>query len=194
LPWPFVRGHIGSISIDGQIGTEVTVGGKAIGRLPLAGPIRLAEGTARIEGTAPGHRPTAIQIDIVGGATTTVAVDVRPPVPPPLPPVPILDDEPQPILSSSSTTWKARTGAALLAASAASLATGGAWLVLDGRGTCDQSAGRQCQWLYATKTQGWVAIAAGAAVGLAGGFLLWDGRVDATVGVGPGSLEALGHF
>jgi hypothetical protein len=187
-----VRGHIGSISIDGQIGTEVTVGGKAIGRLPLAGPIRLAEGTARIEGTAPGHRPTAVQVEILGGATTTVPLDVGPPSPP-LPPVPILD-EPQPILSSTTTTWKARTGAALLAASAASLATGGAWLVLNGRGTCDQSAGRQCQWLYDTKRQGWVAIAAGAAVGLAGGFLLWDGRVDATVGVGPGSLEALGHF
>jgi hypothetical protein len=186
-----VRRHIGSVTVLGPEGAEVSVDGKAAGRLPLAAPLRLAEGDARIDGTAAGRKPATARVSVTGGETSTVILEL-----PPEYKVPILDaDLPVEAIPRSPSRWKTWTGASLLGVSAAALATGIAWLAIDGRPTCDPPYGGTCYWVRDTKTQGWIAISAGIAVGVAGGVLLWKGRTsEGHLVAGPGVVGATGTF
>jgi hypothetical protein len=187
-----VRGHIGTVLVVGPPGAEVSVDGKAAGHLPLPATIRAEEGTVRVRGSALGRKPADVEVAVAGGAETTVTLELGPDVPPPFS-VPIIDDEPSP--PPSTPAWKTWTGASLLAASAAALVAGGVWLAVDGRGTCDAPSGALCLHVYETKAQGWAAIAAGGAVGIAGGLLLWRGhRADASLTAGPGEIGLRGQF
>ena len=180
-----VRGHIGTVLVVGPRGAEVSVEGKVVGRLPLAAPLRVAEGTTHVRGTALGHKPVDVEAAVAGGAETTVMLELGPDVPPPFS-APIIDDEPPP----PRTTWRSWTGTSLLVASAAALVAGGVWLAVDGRGTCDAPTGARCLHVYDTKTQGWIALGVGAAVGVAGGgLLLWEGkRSETRISLAPGLL------
>jgi hypothetical protein len=190
-----VRAHIGTLLIVGPASIEVALDGKPLGRLPLAGPLRVAEGPIQVRGTAPGHRPTNVDATISGATETTVTLDLGPALPPPLPAAPIIDDEPLIASPPNGGAWKTWTGASLLAVSAAALVTGAVWLAVDGNGTCDPPAGARCLRVYDTKTSGWVALAVGGAAGVGGGILLWKGRhTDASVALAPGLLSVGGRF
>jgi hypothetical protein len=190
-----VRGHIGTLLIVGPAGVEVALDGKPLGRLPLAGPRRVAEGPIQVRGTAPGHRPTDVDATISGATETTVTLELGPALATPLPAAPIIDDEPLTAAPSGSGAWKTWTGASLLAVSAAALVTGTVWLAVDGNGTCDPPGGARCLRVYDTKASGWVALAVGAAAGVGGGILLWKGRhTDASVALAPGILSLGGRF
>jgi hypothetical protein len=193
-----VRGHIGSVIVIGPAGAEVTVDGKPMGRLPLSAPLRLAEGAVRMEGTAPGRRPAAAPVTVTGGAESTVILEL-PAIAPALgvtaePAVlsdPRSTDEP----STGGSRWKTWTAVGLFGASAAALATGIVWLAIDGNPMCAPPAGGTCLWLRDTKAQGWIAVGAGAALGLTGGVLVWQGhQSDAHLQLGLSGLSAAGHF
>jgi hypothetical protein len=180
-----VRGHIGTIAIVGPPGAEVSVDGRVIGRLPLPAAIRVGEGPVRVRGSALGRKLADVEAAVAGGAETTVALELGPDVPPPFS-APIIDDEPPP---PTRTTWRTWTGTSLLVASAAALVAGGVWLAVDGRGTCDAPTGARCLHVYDTKTQGWIALGVGAAVGVGGGLLLWEGkRSETRISLAPGLL------
>jgi hypothetical protein len=185
-----IRTHIGTLSVIGPEGAEVTVDGQAVGRLPIPGPIRLAEGNVHVRGSALGHQPAEVEVTIAGGAETTVTLDMGRLVLA----APIIDDQaPPPPLRVM--TWKKWTGASLLVGSVAALVVGGVWLALDNRGLCDAPSGARCQWLYDTKTQGWIAIGVGAAAAAGGGLLLWSARnQDISLSGGPASVGLAGRF
>jgi hypothetical protein len=187
-----IRGHIGTVSVIGPEGAEVSVDGKPVGRLPFAVPLRLAEGTARIHGSAMGQKPVDVDVLVSGGAETTATLDFGPSLEASRYSAPILDDEPPPVASAS---WKTWTGASLLVGAAGAFVAGGVWLAIDGHGMCSAPSGARCQWLYDTKTQGWLSIAAGGVAGVAGGFLLWSGRHhDVNMSAGPGDITLGGRF
>ncbi len=190
-----VRSHIGTITVTGPEGTEVVVEGKRVGRLPLNEPLRLPEGPARIEASAAGRRPAAAEITVAGGLASNVILDL-PLLPPPAPvaaalPPPSLNVE----ASSPSGRWKTWTGASLLGFSAAALATGIVWLAVDSDPSCSAPSGTVCKHLYDTKTQGWIAVGAGAAAGVTGAILVWRGRrADTRIGIRPGGVTATLRF
>jgi hypothetical protein len=189
-----IRGHIGRVAVLGPAGAEVSVNGRPVGRLPLSEPLRVAEGAAQIEARAPDRRPASSRIDAAGGATVTVTLEL-PVLSPPPAPAPVLMPSPLVRAETSGPRWKSWTGVSLLGVSAAALATGIVWLAIDGNPTCSAPSGTVCQHLYDTKTQGWLAIAAGAAAGVGGGLLLWQGHERrATVGLGPGAFSLAAAF
>lgn len=187
-----VRRHIGSLVVLGPAGTEVSVNGRVAGHLPLVAPLRLAEGQARVDGFTPEGAHALAGVAVVGGAESTVVLDL----PPVLQRTPIsADDLPTERAVTSQSRWKTWTGATLLAVSAAALATGIVWLSIDGNPDCSPPAGATCYWVRDTKTQGWIAVGAGAALGAAGGFFLWKGRTgEAHLVAGPGTVGATGTF
>jgi len=187
-----IRGHIGHITVLGPEGADVSVEGRPVGRLPLAAPLRLPEGDARIEGTAPGRKSAIARVTVLGGTESTVALDL----PPTIPQAPILPaDVPEEASAPGSSRWMTWTGASLLGLSAAALTTGIVWFAVDGHPACDPPAGGTCYWVRDTKTQGWIAVAGAATLGVAGGILLWKGESSETrLSLGLGTLTASGHF
>jgi len=184
-----IRTHLGRVIITGPAGADVTVNGKSVGRLPLRDAVRVAEGNAQIAATPSGRRRVERRIEVIGGAALSVTLElpvIAPPsatLPPPASGT-LLHAEPH--LRSPGKTW---AGGSLLAVSAAALATGIAWVVIDGDPTCSAPSGTVCRHLYDTKTQGWIAVAAGVGAGIGGGLLLWQGRPrEPSVAIGLGTF------
>jgi hypothetical protein len=199
-----VRKHVATVTVVGPAGTEVAVSGKPVGRLPLAEPLHVAEGSVRIEGTAPERQPATLDVTLAGGKEFKATLELAPlsaPTPTLTPPLP--GDGPLTPLGSpmadTGPRWKPWVGGGLLAVSAAALATGIVWVSVDGNPTCEIPSGAppgsRCGRVYDTRSRGWVAIGVGAAAGVGGGILLWKGRAsDVRIGMGPGTLHALGRF
>lgn len=185
-----VRSHIGTANIVGAAGARVTVDGREVARLPLTSPIRLPEGPVHLRATALGYGEAEATVTVVGGGEQTVVLSLAPlPTPAPMPPSLHLDEPPP------TPRWKTWTGLSLLGASAAAIATGAVWLVLDGRSSCAATALGRCEYVYDTKLQGWLTIGAGVAAGAAGGLLLWSAReAPAGATAGPGSVTFVGRF
>jgi hypothetical protein len=195
------RSHIGTLVVIGDEGAEVMIDGRSVGRLPLALPLRLAEGKVRVAGSAAGRRAAEVEVEVVGEHETTTRIEltrlelpaalrpapVAPPVtaaaPPPAPTPP-----PAPV----GVRWQTWTGVGLLVLSAGAAVTGAILLKIDGKGTCDGPPGDQCPQLWNTKALGIVSLV-GAAVGAAGGITLLAWRPDdapahaaASMGLGVG--------
>ena len=79
-----VQASIGTVDVKGTpAGAEVVVNGKPAGTLPLAKPIRVAEGVVNVLVRAPLHKEAASRITVEGGKPSTVTVNLektRPPV------------------------------------------------------------------------------------------------------------------
>jgi hypothetical protein len=195
-----VRTHIGVVSIIGPAGAEISVGGTPAGRLPLAAPIHISEGRARIEGSADGRESKAIDLRIPGGRELILHLDLPMLPPPSESPAAVTSRPPQPSLIDTgsvpeSTSWKPWTGGGLLAVSAGLIATGIVWVAVDGNNACSPPAGDRCMRVYNTKSQGWITAGVGAVAGVAGGILLWQSHQSEThVGLGLGTLTAAGTF
>lgn len=183
-----VRAHIGTVKVLGAAGARVTADDRDLGPLPVASPLHLPEGPVHLKATAPGYGTTEVAVTIVAGSEQTVVLPLVP-LPSPAPPAtPVHLDEPAPPVR-----WKTWTGLSLLVASAAAIATGAVWVVLDGHSSCPVTA-TPCKFVYDTKLQGSLTIGAGVAAGTAGGLLLWSGRHPAALAAGPGSLALVGRF
>jgi hypothetical protein len=186
-----IRKHIGGVAVAGPKGALITINGKPAGTLPLDRPVRVEEGTARVEGSADGYSSASVEVPVSGGRDTTAVLEMLPlPTAAVAPPVPLVLAAPQ-----DGSRWKTWTGISILGLSVASVATGIAWVVLDGRPACGAPSGTLCQRVYNTAPLGWVAIGVGVAGGVGGGLLIWSGRrSNAAVDVGLGSVGFHGRF
>lgn len=193
------RAHIGTLLITGTSGAEIAMDGHPVGTLPLAAPIRLEEGKARVVATAAGHSAIEKEVVVTGGQTITARLDLGPPLAVPSAPLPatspsIQDIAPEPDKAPSS--WRTWTGAGLLVVSAAAVAAGAVLLKIDGDGSCSAAAGFDCTQVRDTKAWGWVALG-GAAAGAAAGITLIAWRPDGTSGISsmaPTGIGIAGRF
>lgn len=63
-----VKAHVGRVEVIGSPeGAEVSVAGKVVGRLPLATPVPVDEGTVDIEVRSDGHEPLLRSLAVKGG-------------------------------------------------------------------------------------------------------------------------------
>jgi hypothetical protein len=183
--------HIGELMIMGPPGTRVSLGGRAIGALPISAPVRLVEGEVAVTATSDGHKPYAIDISIKGGARAAISIVLDPIDLGPR------DRETQPLLSADRTDKPTRprlqAGAALAVAGIAGLSLGLVWIALDGHPVCDG-----CINVYDTRARGIVVAGSGAALALAGGALLFSvfhtGSTNPTVGLAGRSLRFEARF
>ena len=187
-----IRKHIGGIIVVGPKDTIVTLNGRPAGVLPLDRPARVAEGTVRVEGGAPGYALTVVEVAVVGGVDVTAVLEMAPvPAPAPSAFAPVVPTA----SNQDGQRWKTWTGAAIVGASLAAVGTGIAWVAIDGNPSCDAPPGAVCQHVYNTKVQGWVAIGAGVAGGVVGGLLLWSSRRStSSLDIGPGSVRLQARF
>jgi hypothetical protein len=191
-----VRRHIGTVTVHGPAGAALTLDGNEFGRLPLAEPVRLAEGLARFEGILAGYHSSEVEVTVFGGRHIDVPLDMPLLSVPAAPPLPAVSTSLLvPYERSPDQRWKIWLGGPLLGVSAASLAAGITWLAIDGNPTCGAPSGGVCRRLYDTNAQGWIAIGAAAAAGITGGLLVWQGRYSApSVELGLGVLSATSQF
>jgi hypothetical protein len=191
------RRHIGRVELRGTSGAKITIDGKAIGLLPLSAPVHLVAGVVRIAATAAGRQGFEETFTIAGGEDVTLSIDLVPivaPAPPPPSASPVLLE--QRSGEATAPAWRRWTGGTLFVAGLAAVGAGIAWVVVDGRTTCNAPPGGVCELVYNTKTQGWVSIAVGAVAAGAGATLfLWKGKeTSGGVAVGPGMMAVQGRF
>jgi hypothetical protein len=188
------RQHVGELVITGPPGTRISLGGQAVGPLPLEGPIRLAEGAVAVEARAAGQRPFALDVSIRGGARAAISIvfepiDLAPANHTPSASAAHLGDAP----GSSPHPLRTRVGASLAIGGLATIAWGTAWILLDGGRTC---AG--CASAYDTRTSGLLLVGGGAVMALGGSLLLWPAlrrdRATWTVGLGGRSFDFQARF
>jgi tetratricopeptide (TPR) repeat protein len=183
-----VRRHVSRIEIvGGPEGATIEVAGKRVGTLPLAGPVRVAEGYVEIRASAPGYRTMQRSLTIGGGQSGRVTVELeRAPVaesPPPVVPVTptVTAEAPRPPAPSSGR----RVVALGLLGAGAAAGVGGVLLTLRAAGKRDriEDAAREGErfderdgnwrtlqrWSVAAYATSLAAVGAGAT-------LLWLGR------------------
>jgi len=104
-----VRTNIGELVVEGgPTGATVTVDKKAVGVLPLPGPIRVAKGKVTVEVTAPGYAAATNVVRVPGAAQQRLAVTLEklagagagPAPPPPANPPPKGDAQPPQIATT----------------------------------------------------------------------------------------------
>ena len=186
---------MGRLRIEGTEGAEIAIGGKMIGRLPLAAPLHLDDGPVHIHAEAPGRQSADKDVVVASGEEVVAKMELNPrPLPAVaagLPPAPVTMAVP--VESQRGRKW---LGAGLVVGGVAAIATGIVWLGIDNKGTCDAAPHGTCQHLYDTSLQGWLALGAGVALaGTGTGLLLWRGHhQEVGVAVGPSSILAAGRF
>jgi hypothetical protein len=191
------RLHIGRLRVEGTNGAEVTIGERAVGRLPLAAPLHLNGGPVHLHAEAPGHQAADKDVVIAAGEEVVARMELDVSLPPVAtvvgaPIVPMIMAVPTD--SGRGRRW---AGAGLIGGGVAAIATGLVWVAVDSDVTCDPAPRGTCRHLYNTWLQGWLAIGAGAVlVGSGAGLLLWRGHHQqvAAITVGPTSLFAAGQF
>ncbi len=74
-----VRAYICELDVvGGPVGAEVIVNGRTVGRLPLAEPVRVAEGTVQVTVRTPGYIEATSSIAVKGGGSERVDVALVP--------------------------------------------------------------------------------------------------------------------
>jgi hypothetical protein len=83
----YVKEHVGRVEVVGEPeGAEVIVNGRAAGKLPLEGPVRVSAGQVDIEVRAPGYPRATRALTITGGQYQRVVIRLEKEAPPPAPP------------------------------------------------------------------------------------------------------------
>jgi tetratricopeptide (TPR) repeat protein len=73
-----VSAHVGNLVLAGSPnGASVYINGRVRGALPLSNPIRVSEGLATVQVTAPGYQPFVGQTQIEGRRDTQLRVDLE---------------------------------------------------------------------------------------------------------------------
>lgn len=79
------RQHIGELVVEGPSGAHVQISGHGMKILPLAGPIRLAEGEVRVSAIAAGYKQLIQVVRIEAGKRTSLTLNFVPYHPDPFP-------------------------------------------------------------------------------------------------------------
>jgi hypothetical protein len=113
-----IRTHLGSLEITGDPdGAEVVVAGQVVGKLPLAGPLRVATGQIDVEVSAPGYLRATRSVPIAAGQYQRVLMRLeRKPIEPvvvapvapvaPVAGVPPAAVAPEPVPQPSGVNWR----------------------------------------------------------------------------------------
>jgi hypothetical protein len=96
-----IRKHIGGVAVAGPKGAAVTINGKPAGTLPLDRPARVEEGTARVEGAAPGYSSASVEVPVSGGRDTTAVLEMVP-----LPAAPSWPAAPEGVNAFETARWR----------------------------------------------------------------------------------------
>lgn len=193
-----VKSHVGQLAVVGPRGARVIVGEADSGTLPLANPVHVSEGPTSVRVQLDGYVPFERNLSVPGGGSLTIEATLAPlaPAEPAVgaapAPAALSFDRDQPASGQTSRI----VGWSLLGVSAAAIAAGVTFLVLDGKETCSKpSPDARCPRLYDTKLEGWVALGAGVAAGAAGGLFLYRSqRGDVALSLTPSALLATGRF
>jgi hypothetical protein len=189
------RTHIGELVVVGRPGTTVSFAGRALGVLPLDGPVRAVEGDFALTASAATFKPFSASVSIKGGARTAVTIVLEP-----------LDLAAPPRLSAdffsaaepSRTSARRWTGVGLGIVGLAALTWGISWIELDNHNSCGSPQSGGCGSVYDTRTAGWLLTAGGGALALAGGAMflstLHAPRSDFAFGITPRSLLLQARF
>lgn len=71
--------HMATLDVTGTPpGAEVEVNGSRVGALPLAAPVRVAEGAVRVTVRAPGYGAAVRRLDVLAGASAHTQVTLTP--------------------------------------------------------------------------------------------------------------------
>jgi hypothetical protein len=74
-----VEAHLGTLEVVAPVaGAELRVNDAVRGRLPLAAPLRLLAGTARLELRAEGYAPLTREVSVAPGVTTPQRIELQP--------------------------------------------------------------------------------------------------------------------
>lgn len=192
------QGGIGELSINGSPeGAEVVVNGKPAGKLPLAAPVRVAQGVATVTVEADGYLSLTNSVSVRGGQRLEVNSNLakRPSATPP----PLAGEGPGTVnIPKRETDTEADHGSrstltilgwSLVGAGAAAAVTGGI-LLATGGGDCKPMKDFECNTLPRSKVPGWALLGGGVAAAVAGGIVLFS-RPSAQVEVGLGPSIAL---
>jgi hypothetical protein len=165
------RTHIGELVVSGRPGATVAFAGRALGVLPLAGPVQAVEGAFALTASAATFKPFSVSVTIKGGARTAVTIVLEPiSVEAPTSPA----TESLVISEPSASSARRKTGVALATAGVGALTWGIAWIALDNHAACASLRSGACGTVYDTRTAGWILTAGGSALALAGGALLFS--------------------
>jgi hypothetical protein len=181
-----VENHIGELVIDGTpSGAQVYVNSTLRGSLPLKAPIRVGEGDASIQITAPKHQPHVQTVAVKGKSSVKLEVALEQVAVKETPAAANLDARrpAEADRGDQPSWWTARRigGVALVGAGAGAIVGGVALLRLNGRAACDAKPGDICQDRWTTSTPGWAFVGAGGAGVVAGAvMLLWHKPVQVT--------------
>lgn len=72
------RRHIGELVVEGPAGAHVFVSGRGSKKLPLAEPIRVAEGEVRVSAIAAGFKQLIQTVHVRGGKRTSLKLELVP--------------------------------------------------------------------------------------------------------------------
>lgn len=164
-----IQRHLGRVEIIGEpAGAEVSVNGRAVGRLPLADPVTVSAGQVDVEVRSPGYEPGQRTVSIVAGQYQRVVLRLGKEAPPPVaapkaepeaaprvdsppPPEPDrtaapADTAPKPPRPTPEAPSTARTAVKWSAAalSVASLAVGVTFTIIQGRNVSAFDASGNC--------------------------------------------------
>lgn len=189
------KDHIGELVISGRPGTEVVLAGKALGVLPLAAPVRAAEGVSTLTATASAFKPFSITVSIKGGARTAVTIVLEPLAVGAAMPAPAESFSTSETSPGTSRRW---TGVALAVAGVGALAWGTTWIGLDNHAACGSTQSGSCGTVYDTRTAGWLLAAGGGALAVAGSVIFFStlhpSNADLAFAISPRALVVQTRF
>jgi hypothetical protein len=177
--------HVGRVTFTGPAGTRVSIAGATIGALPLAAPVRVAEGVVLVAATAPGVDPVMKAVTVPGGGSVELAIEMKP-VTRLAAETPDRQLESPQLVEATRPPWQKWTAAALLTVGGSAMALGAFGVVSDRWECCTEK-----------RTAVWTLLGGGAALAGVGGVLLLTsprhGGQMALV-VLPSTIGLLGQF
>ncbi len=206
------REHLGDLVVTGPAGAEVFVAGQSVGILPAVPALRAVEATVEVTATAPGSEPFKQTVTVHAGRRVSVNVTMspvavppsNPPEPPPAKPVPEPQSSPGPTPPVDppppppESRWHTRTGITLGVIGIGAAAFGITWVAVDGHCVTYDATHHGCIDQWNTKTVGWIATGAGAAIMAAGALVYFTGPSKSeqavALGASPRGLWLQGRF
>jgi hypothetical protein len=175
-----VRGTIGKVVVTGAPdGAGVYLNGRPVGRLPLAVPVAVGQGTVSLELRANGYVTASTSVAVVGGQQAAVHLELakepslalpQQPSAPAVTELPATEAGRPGSTVSSARSVRSIAGWSLIGAGVISTVVGG--ILLLSAKDCVPQSGFQCNRESPSHVPGWALVGAGVAAGIAGGVVI----------------------